>query len=265
MGFFKTENCPYCGSATLALDKSSVKVENKNLCKLCYSFLVEKMGIYEGVISAHTVKEIREIVEQIKRERETKRERARNFEFTQMVDSYFGINENTKQFAVHIQHNNLTAQIEDMEIYNYSDILKFELLEDGNSVSSGGVGRALVGGVLFGGVGAIVGASTAGKKATCSKLQIKITTKNLEEPVIYINLLGQEVKKSSLEYVLKMDFAQEIISLLDIICQLNDYSRLNDSGSSSSVDEIRKYKQLMDDGIITEDEFNAKKKQLLGI
>ena len=30
-------------------------------------------------------------------------------------------------------------------------------------------------------------------------------------------------------------------------------------------DEIRKYKELLDDGIITEDEFNAKKKQLLGL
>lgn len=33
----------------------------------------------------------------------------------------------------------------------------------------------------------------------------------------------------------------------------------------SAYDEIRKYKELLDDGIISEDEFNAKKKQLLGI
>ncbi len=31
----------------------------------------------------------------------------------------------------------------------------------------------------------------------------------------------------------------------------------------SSADEIRKFKELLDEGIITEDEFNAKKKQLL--
>ncbi|RMC35980.1 SHOCT domain-containing protein [Lactobacillus sp. ESL0236] len=29
--------------------------------------------------------------------------------------------------------------------------------------------------------------------------------------------------------------------------------------------EIRRYKQLMDDGIITQEEFEAKKKQLLGL
>ena len=35
--------------------------------------------------------------------------------------------------------------------------------------------------------------------------------------------------------------------------------------NSSAADEIVKYKKLFDDGIITEDEFNAKKKQLLGL
>lgn len=33
----------------------------------------------------------------------------------------------------------------------------------------------------------------------------------------------------------------------------------------SSADEIQKYKKLLDDGIITQEEFDAKKKQLLGI
>lgn len=35
--------------------------------------------------------------------------------------------------------------------------------------------------------------------------------------------------------------------------------------SSSAVDEIKQFKSLLDDGIITQEEFDAKKKQLLGI
>lgn len=35
--------------------------------------------------------------------------------------------------------------------------------------------------------------------------------------------------------------------------------------SSSAADEIRKFKELLDDGIITQEEFDAKKKQLLGL
>ena len=36
-------------------------------------------------------------------------------------------------------------------------------------------------------------------------------------------------------------------------------------GPTDPVDELRKYKELLDDGIITESEFEAKKKQILGL
>lgn len=35
--------------------------------------------------------------------------------------------------------------------------------------------------------------------------------------------------------------------------------------AANPVDELRKYKQLLDDGIITQTEFDTKKKQLLGL
>ena len=34
---------------------------------------------------------------------------------------------------------------------------------------------------------------------------------------------------------------------------------------SSNADELKKYKELLDDGVITQAEFDAKKKQLLGL
>lgn len=37
------------------------------------------------------------------------------------------------------------------------------------------------------------------------------------------------------------------------------------SSNINNIDEIRKYKKLLDDGIITEEEFNKKKKELLGL
>ena len=39
----------------------------------------------------------------------------------------------------------------------------------------------------------------------------------------------------------------------------------NTVNNTSSADEIRKYKELLDDDIISQDEFNAKKKELLGL
>ena len=37
------------------------------------------------------------------------------------------------------------------------------------------------------------------------------------------------------------------------------------SEASEQVNELRKWKELLDDGVITEEEFNQKKKQLLGL
>ncbi len=47
-----------------------------------------------------------------------------------------------------------------------------------------------------------------------------------------------------------------------------DYYKKNKnvvSSALSSADEIKKYKELLDDGVISQEEFNAKKKELLGI
>ena len=45
----------------------------------------------------------------------------------------------------------------------------------------------------------------------------------------------------------------------------NDVVKVSNVIGSSNVDEIRKLKELLDESIITQDEFDAKKKQLLGI
>lgn len=46
---------------------------------------------------------------------------------------------------------------------------------------------------------------------------------------------------------------------------LADKARLVSPGGSSSADEIMKYKQLLDAGAITQEEYDAKKKQLLNL
>lgn len=64
--------------------------------------------------------------------------------------------------------------------------------------------------------------------------------------------------------------AQEILSLLQLICSQRETDNPVDSTNTpvqdvSAADEIRKFKALMEEGIITEEEFLAKKKQLLGL
>ncbi len=138
-----------------------------------------------------------------------------------------------------------------------------------SKTATGGVGRAIVGGALFGGVGAIVGGSTGHKqKVTCSKLQIKITMNNMDIPIVYINFIESETKKDGALYKQLYTQAQEALSLLSIIAESNKSntnSAVEQQNNLSVADEILKFKQLLDSGIISQEEFDAKKKQLLGL
>lgn len=49
------------------------------------------------------------------------------------------------------------------------------------------------------------------------------------------------------------------------LTQINERLSDNSSAAISSADEILKFKKLLDDGVITQEEFDAKKKQLLGL
>ena len=139
-----------------------------------------------------------------------------DFNITKKISNLLLLDEERRKICIPKKFSK--NKIDASDILNYDDIQSYELLEDGNSVSKGGVGRAIVGGLAFGGVGAIVGGVTGHKnKATCSRLQIKITTKDINNPVKYIDCIHGEVLKDSIVYKASYETAQIILSTLDII------------------------------------------------
>lgn len=184
---------------------------------------------------------------------------AESFNPTKTVGKYFQVDEQKKLWRI-------TNLSKNSKIYKFSDILEYELIEDGNSITKGGVGSAIVGGVLFGATGAVVGGVT-GKKTTqdiVKRLEIKITMNNMEHPTEYIHFLLLEQKRSSINYRAAIGSAEQVLSILALIVKDNELSRgIQQQNTVSSADEILKYKNLLDQGIITQEEFEAKKKQLL--
>lgn len=89
-----------------------------------------------------------------------------------------------------------------------------------------------------------------GKDALSDFLQIVIDQENLnvDADTIYAKLEGAESKA-------------DVYAILDEIISQNTTS----STGISAIDEIREYKKLLDEGIITQEEFDAKKKQLMGL
>ncbi len=161
-------------------------------------------------------------------------------------------------------------------ILKFSDIISYEYIENGSAVTTGGLGSAVIGGALFGGVGAIVG-SNVGKKTTSqniNQMSIKIVTRDEYVPQVFIKLVTlSAIKSGSSIYNMNFNIIQQILSLLEIMvdsCKTTEKAEKKtapESGTqhSSTADEIAKFKSLFDSGAITEEEFTAAKKKLLGI
>lgn len=159
-------------------------------------------------------------------------------------------------------------------VYNFDELNTYELLENGSAVTSGGlgVGRAIVGGVLFGGVGAVLGGVTKKRKQTnfVESLKILVTFKNRKPISTTIDFIKKKQEKDK-KYEKTLAAAQETLSGFDYIMNILEnvkHEQLVETTSGSPVsatDELRKYKELLDDGIINQEEFDSKKKELLGL
>ena len=61
------------------------------------------------------------------------------------------------------------------------------------------------------------------------------------------------------------DCAEKASALFTAMIADNESKNASSASAISAADEIAKYKKLLDDGTITEEEYNAKKKQLMEI
>lgn len=160
------------------------------------------------------------------------------------------------------------------KIYSFNDLIDYELLEDDISIASGGLGRAAVGAVAFGGVGAVVGAVT-GKKTTKKKITQLILKINLNDstmPCVMIPYITSPTKTTSKEYKEAFNEAHQVLSMLALIVEQSKHLDLTPITTTNvqivqenSLEQIKKLKDLLDIGAITQEEFDLKKKQLLGL
>lgn len=150
------------------------------------------------------------------------------------------------------------------KIVNYSDIVSFSEIVDGKNVKKKhGITRAVAGEVIAGPIGALVGVGTGGKQYDAvTRLAILVTLKDNED--VTINLITTETKVGSFVYNTLHEGMQKIEAKLTQIIKNND-SKHNENTEKSITDQLHELKSLVDEGILTQDEFNAKKKQLLNI
>ncbi|EGT4537083.1 TPA: SHOCT domain-containing protein [Clostridioides difficile] len=263
--FSSKENCVICGEKT-----KNLKIKDGYVCKKC---LQRCTGI-EYVLnpafgSAFLNKKNKEVTKEdilgLLEKRGNNLDELDNFNTTKQVSVYLEIDEVQRKCL--IPDGSIGKKI-NPKIFSFDEIVEYELVEDEESIIKGGLGKAIAGGVLFGGVGAVVGGVTGKKKTktVVNSLKIKITLNNLNYPNVYINLITTQTKTDSFIYKNAYDSAQQILSMLSIIQNGNNENSIEkNTESNSSLEQIKTLKELLDMGAITEEEFNAKKKELLNL
>ncbi|WP_373880062.1 SHOCT domain-containing protein [Levilactobacillus brevis] len=157
-------------------------------------------------------------------------------------------------------------------LLDFSEIVSYSPHVEGHEVKKHhGLTRAATGGLLFGGAGAIVGAVTGGKQFD-QVTRVSITVRLSDGEAIEYNLLPTgKTKSTSFEAKTANGRLEDMSALLDRIIEANHTPTpvapqiITEKAPVSPADEIRKYKSLLDDSIITQEEFDAKKRSLLSL
>lgn len=143
------------------------------------------------------------------------------------------------------------------DIIKYGELLSCEILENNSTVMKGGVGRAVVGGIIAGGAGAIVGANTR-KSEIMKELTIRIITSNSRKSSYVINLQGENLSNEA------YNFINEVYAIItNLINQYSKKEKAQVSVNNDITEQIEKLAILKEKKIITEEEFETKKKELL--
>lgn len=188
--------------------------------------------------------------------------------FDKKIGLYFAVDSYNKRFKIK----------GDGSYYTFGDLVNYELYENNSVIQKGGIGRAIVGGALFGEVGAIVGSQTRKSKNYVDSLYIRITLKS--SGMKKITFIDSPTDRNGIFYKSERKCADEILSELDLISAENQSAAFqaaaqsqyeqpvqqttqNEQSPTLIADELLKLKQLLDMGVLTQEEFDQQKQKLL--
>jgi len=168
----------------------------------------------------------------------------------------------------------------DLKPITYRDVLSSEIFVDGETITKTArgsqLGGALIGGLAFGGVGAIIG-GLSGKTRSSEKVKrvdLRITVNDTKSPLHDINFMDIEGKNDGIIYKSAMDQARHWHGLIAVLIKMADSEDARKEGVESSsqakggnttslADELSKLSDLRDKGVLSDEEFSIQKQKLL--
>lgn len=158
----------------------------------------------------------------------------------------------------------------------FEDILSIEIMVDGVSVTktsrSSQLGGALVGGVLAGGVGAIIGGTSGSKTTTedVKQINLLITVNDIHNPIYIVNFFSSDVDTAvhNTNHKDAMMVCKEWYGILTHVIKADGkIDKSNNNAISlengNVTEKLKELKQLNIEGIITNEEFNEQKQRIL--
>ena len=287
MGTYK---CISCEASIVAdfdkqLKKGMMKKSEKYLCPICFkSRNLINMEIkdleYEELLSLYKKKEW------VSPEDFTVTHRVHRVAPGRMDNVYIEVDEKRGLINVPLLDTGFFSDTITDYIVPFENIVDFTIIDNGNQT---GVGSSLVGaavgGLLFGEAGGIIGSMLPARtdNRQCKMLQIKLILNSIGDSQRYINFIGEHSgvpsqSRASSDFKAIYKALEECASVLTIILKRNaervrgkDKSVITteDSRESANVDtndiieNIKKLGELKDMGILTEKEFEDKKRELL--
>lgn len=161
------------------------------------------------------------------------------------------------------------------KIYTYKDIIKAEIVEDGDTITEtergSQIGGAIVGGVLFGGTGAIIGGLSGNKKTSrlVSNVVLKILVRDIEHPDISISFLSEQTPRGSSIHQSARANAEKWYGMLQVLIdiaskeEMKDVSQQQVNKPISTIDELQKLAKLHEDGVVSDEEFTSMKNRII--
>ena len=158
--------------------------------------------------------------------------------------------------------------------YKFSDLINYEVYENGKSQVHGRAGSALIGGAFFGLGGLIVGSSMSRNiNEKCNQLKLIIRLNDFDCPQIVITYVDNvDWDKNGWTYRNMKENLQSVCSMLEFMLNektLEQSSTVKQeektSEQKSQKEQLQELKEMLDDGLINQEDFEQKKKQILGL
>ncbi len=181
------------------------------------------------------------------------------------------IDNTNKHFTIHTAHSSGDQGFS--KIYNFSDIISYEVYENERKIVQGTTGEALLGGLFFGIQGAIIGSSVQKDISDiCTQLELLIRVNDFNTPQIKLTFIKNSTcEKNSAPYRAAKAKLQEICAQLEYITnnktleQSATSQHESSTSKKSSKEQLQELKEMLDDGLITQEDYEQKKKQILGL